>query len=55
MEQLHQTLAKDRAELDRMINKKAELTAEVDTLEKIRSVLPNWCSDGESGNESDGR
>ena len=49
---LQQDLRDDKDKIALIGQKKAQLAAEVETLEKIRNVLPNWCR--ESPNENNG-
>ena len=51
IESLNKELKDDSAKLQEMQDKKVALTSEVENLEKIRSVLPDWCQ-GDS-NEGD--
>ena len=49
---LQQNLQEDKGKITQINDKKKKLITEVETLEKIRNVLPNWCRDS-SSNEND--
>ena len=51
---LQQNLQEDKGKITQINDKKKKLITEVETLEKIRNVLPDWCGDS-SSNENDFR